>query len=79
MSICGLQLQINSSGPILTFFLNLLHGNIIGTYSSILPQFWGKIVNICDRNNNLKCTYPLQTDVLGQIRDFTALFITDIR
>ncbi len=46
-SICGLQFQINSSGPT---------GNIIGTYLSILSLFWCNIVNICDRNNNnLKC------------------------
>ena len=36
MSICGLQLQINSSGPILVFFLNLFDRNMIGVYLSIL-------------------------------------------
>jgi hypothetical protein len=45
-SICDLQLQINSSGPILPFFLNLFDRNIIGTYLIILSLFWCKIVNI---------------------------------
>ena len=46
MSICGLQLEINSSGPILVFFLNLFDRNIIGVYLSILFLIWRKIVNI---------------------------------
>ena len=46
MSICGLQLEINSSGPILVFFLNLFDRNIIGTYLSMLLLIWCKIVNI---------------------------------
>ena len=45
-SICGLQLQINSSGPTLPFFLNLSDRNIIGTYLIILLLFWCKMVNI---------------------------------
>ena len=45
-SICSLQLQINSSGPILVFFLNLFYRNIIGVYLSILLLIWCKIVNI---------------------------------
>jgi hypothetical protein len=45
-SICGLQLQINSSGSTLPFFLNLFDRNIIGTYLIILSLFWCKIVNI---------------------------------
>ncbi len=39
------QLQINSSGPTLPFFLNLFYRNIIGTYLSILSLFWCNIVN----------------------------------
>ena len=46
MSICGLQLQINSSGPTLPFSLNLFDRNIIGTYLIILSLFWCKVVNI---------------------------------
>ena len=46
MSICGLQLEINSSGPISVFFLNLFDRNIIGVYLSILLLIWCKIVNI---------------------------------
>ena len=46
MSICGLQLQINSSGSTLPFFLNLFDRNIIGTYLIILLLFWCKMVNI---------------------------------
>jgi hypothetical protein len=45
-SICGLQLQINSSGPTLPFLLNLFDRNIIGTYLIILSLFWCQIVNI---------------------------------
>ena len=30
-SICGSQLQINSSGPTLPFFLNIFDRNIFGT------------------------------------------------
>jgi hypothetical protein len=45
-SICGLQLQINSSGSTLPFFLNLFNRKIIGTYLIILSLFWCKIVNI---------------------------------
>ena len=45
-SICDLQIQINSSGPTLPFFLNLFYRNIIiGTYLSILSLFCCKIVN----------------------------------
>ena len=40
-----IQLQINSSGPTLPFFLNLFYRNIIGTYLSILSLFWCNIVN----------------------------------
>jgi hypothetical protein len=43
---CGLQLQINSNGSTLAFFLNLFDRNIIDTYLIILSQFWCKIVNI---------------------------------
>ena len=45
-SICGLQLQINSSGPTLPFLLNIFDRNIIGTYLIILSLFWCQIVNI---------------------------------
>jgi hypothetical protein len=45
-SICGLQLQTNSSGSTLPFFLNLFYRNITGTYLIILSLFWCKIVNI---------------------------------
>jgi hypothetical protein len=44
--ICGFQLQINSSGPTLPFFLNLFDRNIIGTYLIILSLFWCKVGNI---------------------------------
>ena len=44
-SICDLQIQINSSGPTLPFFLNLFYRNIIGTYLSILSLLCCKIVN----------------------------------
>ena len=46
MSICGLQLEINSSGPILVFLLNLFDRNVVGVYLSILLLIWCKIVNI---------------------------------
>ena len=46
MSICSLQLQINSSGLTLPFSLNLFYRNIIGTYLNILSLVWCKIVNI---------------------------------
>ena len=36
MSICDLQLEIDSSEPILDFSLNLFDRNIIGIYLSIL-------------------------------------------
>ena len=36
MITCQLQLQINSSGPILVFFLNLFYRDIIGVYLGIL-------------------------------------------
>ena len=49
MSNCGLQLETNSSGPILVFFLNLFDRNIIGFYLSILFLIWCKIVNILRR------------------------------
>ena len=44
-SICDLQIQINSSGPTLPFFLNLFYRNIIGTYLCILSLLWCKIVD----------------------------------
>ena len=40
------QLEINSSGPILVFFLNLFDRNIFGICLSILLLIWCKIVNI---------------------------------
>ena len=46
MSICGLRLEINSSGPILGFFLNLFDRNIIGVYLTMLLLIWCKTVNI---------------------------------
>ena len=48
MSICGLQLEMNSSGPILVFFRNLFDRNIIGIHLSMLFLIWCtcKIVNI---------------------------------
>ena len=44
-SICDLQIQINSSGPTLPFFLNLFYRNIIGTYLCILSLLWCKSVD----------------------------------
>jgi hypothetical protein len=70
--------NLNSSGSTLPFFLNLFDRNITGTYLIILSLFWRKIVNICDRNNYLKCTYLLQMDVFGQILHFTPLFMADL-
>jgi hypothetical protein len=70
--------NLNSSGSTLPFFLNLFDRNITGTYLIILSLFWRKIVNICDRNNDLKCTYLLQMDVFGQILHFTPLFMADL-
>ena len=43
-SICDLQIQINSNGPTLPFFLNLFYRNVIGTYLSI-SLLCCKIVN----------------------------------
>ena len=45
MSICGLQLEINNSGPILVFFLNLSGRNVIGIYLSIFILIWCKLVH----------------------------------
>ena len=44
--IVALQLEINSSGPILVFFLNFFDRNMVGIYLSILFLIWCKIVNI---------------------------------
>jgi hypothetical protein len=44
-SICDLQIQINSSGPTLPFFLNLFYRNVIDTYLCILSLLWCKIVD----------------------------------
>jgi hypothetical protein len=70
--------NLNSSESTLPFFLNLFYRNITGTYLIILSLFWRKIVNICDRNNDLKCTYLLQMDVFGQNLHFTPLFMADL-
>ena len=45
-SVCGLQLEINSSEIILVFFLNRFDRNIIGVYLSGLLLIWCKTVNI---------------------------------